>query len=434
MEPTMRVLKVHFLILLLAAFSAKVAARAPQVIDSSRARADSLVRAGSTLHSNGFYVEAIHSFLSAGADTGTARERFSLGLSYAALNDFAQANRLLREAIALDSGNVNYRYQLARFLAQAGALDEGREQYECIVRSNSTYIPALFALGLLYNDLRSHDESAEMFRKILVENPEDFLSYYYLGTVLVALAKQDSAQICLRACLTLNPNFVPAMNLLASIYYAKKNYASALTLYREASALRPANADLVNRVGLCYRALDDYRRATDAFRRATELDSLSDDYLGNLGHAYYRVQKYDSSVFAYRRAIAIDPDNPLLHVNLALVLQRVDSLQSAVAAFHGAIRAHHPGEIADVYIQLGNLYFASRKYREAIQSFDAALRIDSTNAKALWSLASSLDDVGDTRAALWNYQKYLKLAENDSTEAKRVEWTRIRMRSLKAKE
>jgi hypothetical protein len=51
-----------------------------------------------------------------------------------------------------------------------------------------------------------------------------------------------------------------------------------------------------------------------------------------------------------------------------------------------------------------------------------------------WSLASALDDVGNTPAALRNYQKYLKLAENDSVEARRVEWTKIRMRSLKAKE
>jgi len=430
----MRLLRDHCLILLIVALSAPAAAWPLQDVDSSRARVDSLIRTALTLHSNGLYVDAIRTFVLAGADTGAPRERFSLGLSYAALNDFQQANKLLREAVTLEPDNVSYRYQLARFLVQAGAFDEGRSEYERAFRSDSTYIPLLFSLGLLYNDLRSYDQSARMFRRVLAESPEDYLSYYYLGTVLVALANQDSAQVCFRTCLTLNPNFVPAMNVLASIFYAKKSYASALTLYREASALRPDNADLVNKVGLCYRGLDDYPHAADAFRQATELDSLNDSYFGNLGHAYYRVQKYDSSVFAYRRAIAIDPDNPLLHVNLALVLQKVDSLQSAVAAFHGAIRAHHPGEIADIYFQLGNLYFASRKYREAIQSFDAALRIDSTNAKALWSVASALDDVGDTRAAFRNYQKYLKLAENDSLEAKRVEWTKIRMKSLKAKE
>jgi len=224
------------------------------------------------------------------------------------------------------------------------------------------------------------------------------------------------------------------LNVLASIYYVKKHYAQALTLYREAADHRRDNADLMNKVGLCYRALDNYPHATDAFRKASELDSLSDVYLGNLGHAYFQVQKYDSSVLAYKRAIQIDPESPFLYINLARALRKVDSLPSIVAAFHGAIRAHHPEEIADIYMQLGDLYFASRKYREAIQSYDAALRIDSTMAKALWSLASALDDVGDTRAALRNYQKYLKLAENDSVETRRVEWTKIRMRSLKAKE
>jgi tetratricopeptide (TPR) repeat protein len=227
---------------------------------------------------------------------------------------------------------------------------------------------------------------------------------------------------------------VPAMNVLASIHYIRKQYAKALTLYREAASLRPTNADLMNKVGLCYRGLDDYSHATDAFRKAVELDSLDDTYLGNLGHAYFHMHKYDSSITAYRRAIAVNSDNPLLYVNLALVFQKVDSLESAVTAFHGAVRAHHLDEVIDVYMQLGNLYFASRKYREAIKSYEAALRIDSAYAKAIWSLASALDDVGETRAALRNYQKYLKLAENDSIETRRVEWTKIRMKSLRAKE
>jgi tetratricopeptide (TPR) repeat protein len=430
----MRLRRLSFALLLLPLVFSETGAWTLRQIDSSKARVDSLVAAALTLHSNGFYVEAIKTFLQAGADTGTARERFSLGLSYAALNDFAQANKLLREAASLDSGNVTYRYQLARFLVQSGAIDEGREQYAQILQADSTYIPALFALGLLSNDLRLYDESAQLFGRVLAENPDDFLSYYYLGTALVALANQDSADVCFTVCLTLNPNFVPALNVLASIHYVKKHYARALTLYREAADHRPDNADLMNKVGLCYRALDDYPHATDAFRKASELDSLSDVYLGNLGHAYFQVQKYDSSVFAYKRAIQIDPESPFLYINLARALRKVDSLPPIVAAFHGAIRAHHPEEIADIYMQLGDLYFASRKYREAIQSYDAALRIDSTMAKALWSLASALDDVGDTRAALRDYQKYLKLAENDSVETRRVEWTKIRMRSLKAKE
>ena len=417
---------------LLSAFHLSIPLHASFVFQdtSPKSKADSLLKVAVTLHTSGRYLEAIKTFLLARADTGSANDRFNLGLSYAALNDFERANEFLREAVHLDSVNINYRYQLARFLVQAGAVREGEFQYEEILSGDSTYIPALFSLGLLYNESHSYDEAADMFRRLLALNGNDFLCHYYLGSVLVGLGNQDSASVCLMSCLKLNPTFVPAMNVLASIHYVKKRYVEALALYQQAYSLRPNNADFIYKVGLCYRNLEQYAPATEAFRKAVQLDSLDAQYLGNLGHAYFRVDKYDSSAFAYKRAITIDAENSIWHLNLALALQKLDSIESAANAYRQAILTYHPDAIADIYVKLGNLLFLSKKYHEAIEAYQSALRFDPANRDAQFYIGSAYDDLSDIPEAIRNYTKYLKLAEDISIEMKRREWTNTRLKTL----
>jgi tetratricopeptide (TPR) repeat protein len=406
------------------------AASAISPIDSSRVSTDTLTRAALALHVTGHYIDAVKTFLRAGADTGSAADRFNLGMSYSALNDAEHAKKYLQSAVLLDSINVNYRYQFARSLVQAGAAKDGQAQYEKTIQLDSTYIPALFSLGMLHNDSRSYEMAADMFNRVLALNENDFLSNYYLGSALVGLGNQDSASVYLSTCLKLNPSFVPAINVLASIHYVKKRFADALVLYQLAFSLRPNSAEFIHKVGLCHRNLDQYLLAASAFRKAADLDSLSAPYFGNLGHAYFRLEKYDSSIFAYNRAVALDNENSIFLLNLALALQKLDSVESAAVAYRKAISNYHSNEVADIYVKLGSLYFLHKKNQEAIEAYQASLRFDPENRNAQFYIGSAYDDLADIPTAIRNYTRYVKLAEDDPTETNRVKWTKIRLKAL----
>jgi tetratricopeptide (TPR) repeat protein len=398
--------------------------------DSARVRRDSLVRVANTLNASGRFIDATRTFLIAGADTGSAAERFGLGMTYASLNDVQRASKYLRQAVALDSTNVNYRFQLARFLVQSGASKEGQTEYEVIVSQDSSYIPALTALGQLYSEPDSYEKAAEIYRRVLTLNPNDFLSHYYLANIMVGLVNPDTAVICLNTSLRLNPNFVPALNVLASIHYAKKRFYEALSLYRRAAALRPNNAEFMNKVGLCYRNLDDYRSAINAFRRAVELDSLSSSYFGNLGHSYYWLAMYDFSVAAYKHAVALDNENSIYYLNLALAYQRLDSIQAAANAYRMAIWTYHPETVLDLQVKLGSVYFLGKDYRNAIETYQTVLRTNPEVRDAQFFVASAYDNLGEYTTAIQNYNKYLKLAENVEKEVERIAWTRTRLKAL----
>ena len=149
--------------------------------------ADSLIQRGISLSSEGRFREAITVFLSIGADTGSAAARFQLGLCYANINDYSQARRFLKEAIALDSNNVNYRFQYARTLTQFGSLQEAESEYWSIIQRDSLFHRALFQLGALLHDQKNYKSSLTLFSRVISAYPDDFLSQFYVGSSLVGL-------------------------------------------------------------------------------------------------------------------------------------------------------------------------------------------------------------------------------------------------------
>ena len=398
--------------------------------DSVKVRRDSLVRAANAFNANGRFLDATKIFLFAGADTGSASERFGLGITYASLNDVQHALKYLGAAVSLDSTNVSYRFQFARFLVQSGSVKEGQDQYEVILRQDSSYIPALTALGQLYTEPDRYEDAAVIYRRVLALSPNDFLSHYYLANIMIGLLSSDTAITCLNSSLKLNPNFVPALNVLASIHYGKKRLDAALSLYQRAATLRPNNAEFLNKVGLCYRNLDHYRPAVNAFRRVTQLDSLNASYFGNLGHSYYWLAMYDSSVAAYNHAIALDNENSVYYLNLALAYQRLDSIQAAARAYRRAIWTYHPEIVLDLQVKLGSVYFLGKDYRSAIEIYQTVLRSNPDVRDAQFYVASAYDNLSDYTIAIQNYNKYLKLAEKVSTEAERIAWTKTRLKAL----
>ncbi len=398
--------------------------------DSAKVRRDSLVRAANAFNANGRFLDATKTFLLAGADTGSAAERFGLGMSYASPNDVQHASKYLREAVSLDSTNVSYRFQLARFLVQSGGLKIGQAEYEVILQQDSSYIPALTALGQLYNEPDTYEEAAAIYRRVLALSPNDFLSHYFLANIMVGLLNPDTATICLIRSLQLNPSFVPSLSLLASIRYSKKRFDEALDLYQRAAALRPHSAEFTNKVGLCYRNLEQYGPAADAFRQAAELDSLTASYFGNLGHSYYRLSKYDSSVYAYKHAVGLENENAIYYCNLALALQRLDSVQSAAQAYRRAIAVYHPETILDLRVKLGSVYFLGKDYRSAIEAYQQVLQTDPENRDAQFYLASAHDNLNEYSTAITNYNTYIRLAESPPPENERIAWTRTRLKAL----
>ncbi len=394
---------------------------------------DAVVQKAQTFYTNGQYVNVIKTLRDTGMDTANAHVSSLLGLSYSAINDYDNALHYLQQACKIDSSNVSYLFQFAMFSAQSGMVEAAKKEYQQIILLDSTYLPAFFQLGLICYNQKSYDQSRVHFSAVIDKNPRDYLAQYYMGAILVALAEQDSAVIFLNNCIQLNRTFVPALDVLASIYYGQKNYTEALQLYRNAAELRPGAADYSYKSGLCYRQLGKHENAIVCFKKAAVLDSTNSSYFAQLGYCYYFSTHCDSSIFFSLKAVSMDDENLSYYSNLALAYQKLDSTNKVADVYQKMVNLHQPDEVANLYFQIGSLYFSKRRTSDAIDAYKKALAVRPTYPAALYYLGECYEEMENISAARKTYEEYMHITASDSMGNASRELVRYRLKELKNK-
>lgn len=402
------------------------------VVLTAGAQNDSLLQSGLRSIAEGRPQQAVDDLLAAGADTGSARARSALGQAYAALNEVVLAKRLLAEAAALDTQDTAYRFHYARFLHQNLFLAEAAHEYRRVLEQDPSVAPAWFSASQVIKLLGEPDSSVRsMLSQAVRLNPRDYLAHYHLGSMLLDDSSSSPNGVeHLRTSLGLNPSFLPSIERLASHFFRRKEDLEAAAYYRRAIDLRPSNAELHFYLGEVYRRQRQFDPALASLHEAVRLDTTKATYVGQLGYAYFQRKDYDSSAVAYRRAIALEPDNPQFHLNLALAYERMDSVDLAGRAYRAAASAHQPDAIADIYLQLGHVYFRAHRYTEAQVAYRRSLDIDPEQPQAQFYLALAFDQADKTADAVRWYRSYFKFIEADTSQRQRQELVRSRLRAL----
>lgn len=383
--------------------------------DSLAVVEDSLSLRFVAMYSEGKYRDLIQVSKTVPIENLPAKLTFLVGSSYAAEYDYQPSMKYLLMAVEKMPRQLEYRYNYARILNLSGNPLGAIAQYDSIVALDSTYIPALVNLGLALNERRDYLRSCEIFQRAVECSPRNYFVHYYLASCLVAIGKADSARLYLGACLTLNPRFVPGLTLLASICFRKSEYQDAQRLYAEAKNMEPMNAELWYRIGLCQEKLQDFLRAEASFRQASHLDTTVSDYDAHRGQCFYQMKDYAAAIKAFERAAVLESDNPSVLLNIGICWAQLDSNENAIHSFQRAVSAYHPEKIGYVYEQIGVLHYNKKRYRDARNAYNEAVRYDPNNASARFFLAVSYEQLKDRPSALRGYRRYLRLVQSDST-------------------
>jgi tetratricopeptide (TPR) repeat protein len=405
---------------------------------------DSVIQLASRMYNEGNYKATLE--LKDPTDSLAAFPKllFYQGMSYAALYDYPRALEDLKSAIRGDSTNVNYRFQYGRLLIQAGFTEEAAVELTQCIALDSTYLPASFQLGLLYNAQKNNPAKEEaIFSFLIRQNPNDFVSLYYKGDALRRLDLADSGITFIQRSIAVNPRYFPSLIACAHYQDANKLYGPALKCYRQAEEIRPHDKDLLFQMGECSRKLGELKSAVTYFKKSLAIDSSNAAVFAQLGYAYYSLGRFDSSIQSYHAAIAIDGDNILYYQNLALAFQKIDSVQGAIRAYQKAIEVLHPENIMFAYRNLASFYYSNGMKREAIKllqqniaydynslagfyfsknmSRDAAtayqhvIELDPSNFGAIWWAGMSLEEIHDYKSAILVFEKGMRLIEGDTT-------------------
>lgn len=136
-----------------------------------------------------------------------------LGLAYKEGNRIDDAMLTFRQAIKLDPGNADARFNLADALLQQGRRDEAVSEFERVIRMepvNGKYAVAHFVMGEVYYNQGRIDDAAREFQVLVSLKPSSSYAHNNLGVIYLRQRRVDEAIREFRLALTISPDYAVA--------------------------------------------------------------------------------------------------------------------------------------------------------------------------------------------------------------------------------
>ncbi len=162
----------------------------------------------------------------------------------------------------------------------------------------------------------------------------------------------------------------------------------AVPLLKQAIGLDPKSIQTRILLGRAYMSLKQFSAATQAFQAAVDLSPKEPEFLYYLGLAQVNEAKYVVARASFDRALELSPAD--LRYRLAVAdsyLQEKDYLPARRSLLEALGFAP---DSPDVHARLGDLNEQENRHMEALEEYDAALRIDPKNVGGMLGRASAL--------------------------------------------
>ncbi|MFZ6050831.1 tetratricopeptide repeat protein [Halocola ammonii] len=101
---------------------------------------------------------------------------------------------LLREVLEEDSTYVPAIYWLGMFSVESGQLDKAQERFEQVVQLNPEYVDAYWQLGHLALERAEYYEAIDHFKRVLKLSPEEYNgAHFFLGKTYATVGQPEDA-------------------------------------------------------------------------------------------------------------------------------------------------------------------------------------------------------------------------------------------------
>ncbi len=136
-----------------------------------------------------------------------------LGSALFAVKDLPGAQAAFRDAVKLDSGNAEYRYNFGSVLAAGGAYREALREFESVRAAMPNSTDLANSLGILYVETADAARGEQEFRRAIGLAPQEENGYLNLAMLLERMGRKQEALEVLRKLLAEQPQNTRAQEL-----------------------------------------------------------------------------------------------------------------------------------------------------------------------------------------------------------------------------
>jgi len=196
---------------------------------------------------------------------------------------------------------------------------------------------------------------------------------------------------------------------LGEAYMQEGRYTAALKELLAAEKQIPDDPYLQNDLGLTYLAKEKSETAIQHFKKAVKLNPDYAPARNNLGVAYMAAENWDAAITTFKEVsqdlLYATPHFPL--TNMGWAYYNKGQFKEAVQYYQDALKIEPRFIIA--LRGLGQTYLSMKKYRDAIDTFEKAIDITPRFPPLYMDLGQAYTAVRDNQSALQTYKKVIAL-------------------------
>ena len=306
-----------------------------------------------------------------------AETLLELGMAYVRKQDYAAAERALRDVLRLDPSSLAARQSLSAALINLGRPKEG----EALARSSLPQAagdPRWFAafkhnIAIAISEQHRYDEAVQAYEEVQAIAPSLPLLDINCCNALQAAGRKDDAESLYRRVLAREPLDLMAHRGLSQLLW-RLNRADFLASYDAAIAAHPTNSALYIEKGrqqLLY-TLNEEARTT--FAQALKIAPQEERAHEGIAAALSRLGRYDEAIKEFESIAARWPESAEIRCGLAECYLRSGDSESALLAAEHALTCAPHNQLAlalreTALRQLNNMD-GSEDYETLIEIFD----------------------------------------------------------------
>ena len=332
---------------------------------------------GSVLEAKGEYAQAILEYQDALRYDPDPALYFALSKNYSALAKHSLAIESGKEAVRRAPSELTYLQNLADVYTAAFEYDAAAEQYEKIIRVDSSNISAWFNLAHLLQN-RKPLKALEVYERLLNRFGPQWEVLLQVAQLYEKMGKQAEAAEALRQMTLLDPENKALKESLAQTYLRAGKYDEALAVFLQLREIYPDNLGIQAEIAGIHLAQNKYEEAAQEFETILVQDTVSVELKLRIGELYFSQVGKDSTLALltrniYERIVEKHSSDWRAYWFLGALggILRDDSL--SVRNFRRVTELANWN--ADAWVYLSSVFLGKNNFDEVVHILESALRV-----------------------------------------------------------
>lgn len=302
---------------------------------------------------------------------------YAISKCYSQISKHSLAIENAREAVRLSPEQQTYRRNLADILAAAFDFDGAAQQFEELIKRDSSQVEVWYNLARIYQQ-RKPLRALEVYQHIIDRFGPEWEVLLQIAELNNRMGKFDKAADALLEMSTLDPGNKELKKTLAQTYARAGNFDEALKVYVDLKDIHPDDLEIQTEMAGLYLARGEHARAAKEFDVLLARDTVSVEVKVHIGELYFAQMAKDSTLAPvtkkiFERITAKHPDDWRAYWFLGAIgsMTRDDSLTTRSFKRVTELASWN----ADAWVYLSGVFLGRNDFTEVVRILESAVKI-----------------------------------------------------------